>query len=129
MLDQSAIENTVANYFSAIRASDEDAWIATFADDAVSYDPVGAPPHEGEDALREFFQGINAAFAEIGLHEQDVFVAGDSAAVKWTGHGVGHNGTEVEFAGIDVFEINDRGQIQTLRAYWNPGAVMEKIGG
>src|SRR5258705_5209501 len=35
----------VAEYFAALRAMDADACANTFAEDAVSHDPVGAPPH------------------------------------------------------------------------------------
>lgn len=121
------IQKVVADYFAATRAIDGEAWIATFADDAVSHDPVGALPMQGKDALREFFAGIAGAFETVGLTEESVFVSGNSAAVKWTGRGVGKNGREVTFEGIDVFEINEEGKIQRMWAYWNPAAMMAEL--
>lgn len=121
------ISKAIKAYFAAIRAMDVEACVATFAPEAVSYDPVGAPPNAGHDSLRQFFTAIIAAFEKVGLTEDHVFIAGDGAAVKWTGRGKGKNGREVRFEGIDVFEFNEEGQIQSLRAYWNPTEVMMQL--
>lgn len=117
----------VRNYFAAIRAADPQAWIDTFAEDAVSHDPMGAPPIVGHEKLAEFFQSITSAFKEVGLTEKEVFVAGGGAAVKWTGRGISQAGRKVHFEGIDVFELNEDGKIQTLRAYWNPAEMMAQL--
>jgi steroid Delta-isomerase len=122
------IRKVVAEYFAAIRAMDPAAWANTFAEDGITHDPVGTPPHQGREALRQFLQGILGLFQEAGLTEDAVFVAGNGAAVKWTGRGVGKNGRQLQFEGIDVFEVNEAGRIQTVKAYWNPAAVMEQLG-
>lgn len=121
------IANAIKNYFAALRAMDERAWVRTFAEDAVTYDPVGAPPTHGHQKLAEFFQTITAAFKEVGLTEDDIFIAGNGAAVKWTGRGISQAGRSVKFEGIDVFEINDAGKIQTLHAYWNPAEMVAQL--
>jgi steroid delta-isomerase len=120
------VQKAVADYFAATRAMDAQAWVETFAEDGTSYDPA-APPAIGHAALGQFFEAIAGAFKEVGLTEDNVFVKGQEAAVKWTGRGVGHNGQEVVFEGIDIFEINEAGKIQTLRAYWNPSALMAQL--
>lgn len=120
-------QKAVADYFAAIRAMDVDGWLSTFAEDAVTNDPVGAPPLNGHAALRQFFEGIAGAFEKVGLFEDQVFINGNEAAVKWTGRGTGKNGREVTFEGIDVFEVNDEGKIKTVRGYWNPAAMMAEL--
>lgn len=122
-----AVARTIKEYFAALRAMDEKAWVNTFALDAVSYDPVGTPAIEGHVKLAEFFQTITAAFKEVGLTEDDIFIAGDGAAVKWTGRGTSKAGKDVKFQGIDVFEFNEAGKIQTLRAYWNPAEMVAQL--
>ncbi len=117
----------IKNYFAAIRAMDAEAWVATFAPDAITYDPVGAPPTVGHEALRQFFNAIAGAFKKINFTEDHIFIAGDGAAVKWTGTGTGKNGRDVRFEGIDIFEFNPAGLIQTIRAYWNPAEVMIQL--
>lgn len=121
------VSQAVRAYFAALRAMDRQAWVNTFATDAVSHDPVGAPPMVGHDSLRQFFDSVTAAFKKVGLTENDVFIAGNSAAVKWTGHGISKQGRSVHFEGIDVLEINEEGKIQTVHAYWNPAEMMGQL--
>jgi steroid delta-isomerase len=106
---------------------DERAWVNTFAQDAISYDPVGAPRIEGHAKLAEFFQTITAAFKEVGLTEDEIFIAGNGAAVRWSGRGISKSGSKVHFEGIDVFEVNEAGKIQTLHAYWNPAEMVAQL--
>jgi steroid Delta-isomerase len=122
-----AIAKTVKDYFAALRAMDQQAWVNTFAEDAVSNDPVGALPINGHQKLGEFFQTITGAFKEVGLTEDQVFIAGNSAAVKWTGRGTSKQGRAVQFEGIDVFTINEAGKIETLHAYWNPAEMVAQL--
>ena len=121
------VSQAIRAYFAALRAMDQQAWVDTFAEDAVSYDPVGAPPINGHQKLGEFFQTITAAFKEVGLTEDEIFIAGDGAAVKWTGRGISKAGRKVHFEGIDVLEVNEAGKIQTLHAYWNPAEMVAQL--
>jgi steroid Delta-isomerase len=121
------VSKAVRAYFEATRAMDQEAWVSTFADDAISYDPVGALPTAGHQKLREFFQTITAPFKEVGLSEDQIFVAGDGAAVKWTGRGISKQGRKVHFEGIDIFQINESGKIQTVHAYWNPAELLGQL--
>ena len=121
------VAKAVKAYFAALRAMDQQAWVNTFAEDAVSYDPVGAPAINGHQSLGEFFQTITAAFKEVGLTENDVFITGNNAAVKWTGKGTSKQGRAVHFEGIDVFSINEAGKIETLHAYWNPAEMVAQL--
>ena len=121
------VSRAVKAYFAALRAMDQQAWVNTFAEDAVSHDPVGAQPIEGHQKLGEFFQTITAAFKEVGLTEDQVFVAGNGAAVKWTGRGISKQGKKVHFEGIDVIEVNEAGKIQIVHAYWNPAEMVAQL--
>jgi steroid Delta-isomerase len=121
------VSRAVRAYFAAIREMDQQKWVETFAEDAVSNDPVGAPPIEGHQKLGEFFQTITAPFKELGLTEDYIFIAENSAAVKWTGRGVSQQGRKVHFEGIDVFEVNEDGKIRTINAYWNPAVMVSQL--
>lgn len=121
------VSRVVKAYFAAIRAMDQNAWVQTFAENAISYDPVGAPPTSGHQKLGEFFQTITAAFKEVALTEDEVFIAGNGAAVRWSGSGISKQGRKVHFEGIDVFEVNEAGKIQTLHAYWNPAEMVAQL--
>jgi steroid Delta-isomerase len=121
------ISHTVRAYFLAIRAMDPEALANTFAEDGTTFDPVGTPAITGRDAIREFLASIGKNFKSVGLIEQSVFVAGNGAAVKWVGQGTSTTGKEVKFEGIDVFEINEDGKIQTVHAYWNPSEMIAQL--
>jgi steroid Delta-isomerase len=121
------ISRAVRNYFLAIRAMDADAFANTFAEDGTTFDPVGTPGITGRAAIREFLESICKNFNTVGLTEDSIFVAGNGAAVKWTGHGTSSNGKEVKFEGVDVFEVNEDGKIQTVHAYWNPAEMIAQL--
>ena len=121
------ISRAVRAYFLAIRAMDANAFGNAFAEDGTTYDPVGSPAITGRDAIREFLASICKNFKSVGLTEESVFVAGNGAAVKWIGKGTSATGKDVTFEGIDVFEINEEGKIQTVRAYWNPAEMIAQL--
>jgi steroid delta-isomerase len=121
------ISYAVRAYFLAIRAMDADAFANTFAEDGTTFDPVGSPAISGRAAIREFLASICKNFKSVGLTEESVFVAGNGAAVKWIGKGTSVTGKDVNFDGIDVFEVNEDGKIQTVRAYWNPAEMIAQL--
>lgn len=126
-MSEHLIEVAVAEYFKALRAMDVEAWVATFAANAVSHDPVGSVPLEGHGALRQFLTGVLSLFENVGLQEQQVFIAGNEAAVKWTGYGRGKNGRDVRFEGIDIIVVDERGKISGVRAYWDAGSLIAAV--
>jgi steroid delta-isomerase len=123
------IRTAVEKYFAAIGRMDAEAWVACFAETATAYEPAAPAPLQGSAALRQFFVGTAATFQKIGMTQDHVFLTGNRAAVKFTCRGVGKNGKAVEFQGIDVFEINESGQIATLWGYWDPAAMMAQLQG
>ena len=126
-IEADKISSVVSAYFLAIRAMDADAFASTFAEDGTTFDPVGAPGITGRAAIREFLQALCKNFETVGLTEDHVFIAGNGAAVKWSGRGVSSSGKVVKFEGVDVFDVNEDGKIQTLRAYWNPAEMIAQL--
>jgi steroid delta-isomerase len=127
MLLAEVIQTTITDYFAATRNMDVEGYLAAFAEHALNYDPVGGTPLCGREEMRLFFQSIVGMFETVGLTEDFVHIVGKEVAVKWTGQGVGKNGRAVTFEGVDLFEMNDSGKVQTLRAYWNPSALLAKL--
>ena len=121
------VSRAVRAYFLAIRAMDPEAFANTFAEDGTTCDPMGAPPITGRAGIQEFFQSICKNFKSVSLAEESIFVAGNGAAVNWTGKGTSNSGKEVKFEGIDVFEVNSDGKIQSVWAYWNPGEMIAQL--
>ncbi len=128
-MSREQIEETVSSYFAAIRNMDAEAFVAVFAPDAVSHDPVGAPPVSGTDGLRQFFAGIESTFSQLNMTETAVYINQNEAAVHWQAEGTGKNGKTTRFSGIDLFACNEEGKISSLRAYWDPRAMMAQLKG
>lgn len=121
------VSRAVRGYFLAIRAMDAEAFANSFAEDGTTCDPFGAPPITGRAGIREFFDSICKNFTSVSIDEDSIFVAGNGAAVKWTGKGTSIKGKDVRFEGIDVFEVNADGKIQNVWAYWNPQEMISQL--
>lgn len=127
-LSPEKIQATIDQYFAATRSTNKAAeMVACFALDTISYDPADGPALEGHAGLLQGFQQIGTFFTEIELAADFTTINGNEAAVKWSGRGTGKNGVAVTFEGIDLFEFNAAGQIQTLRAYWNPAPIIAQL--
>jgi steroid Delta-isomerase len=122
-------QSAVADYFGAVSRMDVNAVGDAFAPDGVSHDPVGTPPHEGRDAIREFMQRRLGATERLAFTVEQIFVAGDSAAVKWTAQLTSKNGRSAGVEGIDVIHVNEHGKTQALHAYWDPTPVLSVLEG
>ena len=81
----------------------------------------------GHPALTAFADGIFSLFTNVGLTEQNVFLNGNTAAVKWIGTGTGKNGAAVTFEGVDVITVNEEGKISLVNAYWDPTPVIAAV--
>lgn len=128
MADQ-PIPAAVRQYFRAIGEMDADAWVNCFAEEGTSHEPGTPAPLKGHVALRQFLVGVLGAFEKLSMTEDHVFQSGNRVAIKFTGRGTGKNGRPVFFEGIDVFEINQEGKIETMWGYWNPVAMMKQLEG
>ncbi len=128
-MSQEIVEALVTAYFTNIAEMNPESWVEYFAEDAISYDPVGHPPTKVHEGFREFFGQLQGVFEQLEPTTEHIFVAGNEAAVKWTMRGVSKSGKSVTFEGITVFEVNDAGKITTTRAYWNPALMMAQLKG
>jgi ketosteroid isomerase-like protein len=126
-MSHEAIETIVAAYFANIASMNPEGWVENFAEDAVSYDPVGEPPVKVHEGFREFIGQLQAFFTKLEPTTEHIFVASNEAAVKWTMQGVSKSGKSVTFEGITIFEINAAGKIQSTRAYWNPAKMVAQL--
>jgi steroid delta-isomerase len=118
----------VGAYYAAVRALDVAALVATFATDALTFDPRTGFPVEGSTELLAFFEALWAGFESLEETPDAAFFAHDGAAVKWVARGVSKTGEALTFQGIDVFEVNDAGRIQTLWIYRDEPAPTPRAG-
>lgn len=123
------IQALVSAYFKSLQAMDAKAWVENFTEDAVIYDPVGNPPNKARENAQKFFGILSMAFDKLELTPDQVFVAGNGAAVKWTMRGWGKSGKQGIAEGISVFEVHESGKIQQVSSYWDDAAMMAQIRG
>ena len=83
-----------------------------YSEDARVEDPVGTDVHDGIEAVCAFYEGALASGAKLALTGEPR-CAGNSVAFPFQ---VKMPGMEIDI--IDVFEFNDRGKIQSMKAYW-----------
>lgn len=128
-MSKEAIEKTILEYFAALSELNEERWLAVFAEDAETQDPVGSPSNIGIDGLRIFFRNAAAVFDRVDLKADQIFVSGNGAGVKWSGGIVGKNERKASIEGIDVFEMNSEWKIRRLWAYWDPASMAAELKG
>ena len=121
------IENIIDSYLVNMSAWNPEGCVINFAEDALSYDPVGEPPTLVHEGFQEFIGQLKAVFAKLEANKESIFIAGNEAAVKWTIKGVSKTQKTVTFEGISVFEINEAGKIHSTRAYWNPQTIIAQL--
>lgn len=121
----------IEHYFMSTHVADNkvEAMVACFAKDSVCHNPAEGSAIYGQDELRRFFQSMADLFQEITLTATFISVNGNEVAAKWTGQGISKSGKSATFEGIDVFEVNEDGKIQTMKAYWNPAAISHNANG
>jgi hypothetical protein len=94
----------------------------------LSWDPVGTPPMLVKDKSTNYFRALSSIFEKMSLTEDDIFVAGDEAAIRWTGVAkLRSKQEEISFEGISVFTVNPDGLISSVRSYWDKKGLMSSL--
>ncbi len=126
-MSKEIIEKLVKSYFESMSAMNSQGWKEIFAQDAVIYDPVGNPPKNAGEDIDKIFSLISGFFDKLELSQDNIFIAENSAAVKWTMNVVAKNKRNATTQGISIFEINENGKIQQVSSYWNETEMMSKL--
>lgn len=103
----------VHRYVQAFAESDMNIIRDIFATDAVVEDPVGSDPHVGMAAIEAFYEQSLPGPTTLEL-TGNPRCAGNAVAFPFNAV-VGDMRIEI----IDVFEFNDAGKVQSMRAYWS----------
>ncbi|MDP4652215.1 MAG: nuclear transport factor 2 family protein [Haliea sp.] len=104
----------VERYVEAFEQGDVEIIRSMYAQNAVVEDPVGTEPHRGLDAICAFYQGALGAGAKLRLSGTPR-CAGNAVAFPFH---VVMPGMQIDV--IDVFEFDDEGKINSMKAYWGP---------
>ncbi|GAP94804.1 nuclear transport factor 2 family protein [Leptolyngbya sp. NIES-2104] len=123
------IQNLVTAYFDNLQSMNLAGWVELFTEDALICDPVGKPPSKARENAPAFFGLLSMAFEKLELSQDNVFIAGNGAAVKWTMRVLGKSGKPGMGEGISVFAVHESGKIQQVSSYWDDAALMAQIKG
>jgi steroid delta-isomerase len=126
-MSKEAIEKVINSYFTNLAAMNPPAWLENFAEDAITYDPVGKPANPVHENSQKFFGLLSNFFAKMEITQNYVAIAENQAAVKWTMEVLAKNGKTAQAEGISVFQFNEAGKIQSLSAFWDDDGMMAKL--
>jgi ketosteroid isomerase-like protein len=112
----------------ALVERDVDRYVSLMAEDVAIDDP-SAPRTTGREAARKFAEGLLGLCSEVAFLDRKVFVAGRSAAMRFTLRCRTASGKEAVVDGIDVFEVNEAGLVQSCKSYYDPTPLGALMGG
>ncbi len=103
---------TIEQFNAAFNRHDVAAVMALMSDDVV-FENTSPPPdgerHEGQDAVRAFWERFFAGSPEAAFTTEEMFAAGNQCAVRWRyDWGGGH------IRGVDLFLVRDGKVAQKL---------------
>lgn len=119
MVVKETIQTAITSYFAANNALDANAVAELFAPDARMERVPAIPPVEGQETIREAYRPLFNVFSRSDVTAVNTFIFGNGAAVLYHGEFTAKNGPSAAMEGIDGFEINEAGQIQAIRFYWD----------
>ena len=116
------IQTTISAYVAALSNRDKDAFLNCFADDCVQIDPYPNAANKGKDAVAGFWDAQVGMAEALDFNITEQVIAGDRAAVTWQ-ITMTAAGNKLQIKGVDIFTIDDNGQIGELVAYWDPSKI------
>jgi len=112
-MEASAKIAMVHKYVAAFEKQDMDIIHEIYSQDARVEDPVGTDIHVGIDAVCAFYEGALKSGAKLVL-SGDPRCSGNAVAFPFQ---VIMPGVTIDI--IDVFEFNDEGKVNSMKAYWS----------
>ena len=100
----------VERFNDALNAHDVDAVMALMTDDCAfenTYPPPDGERHEGQAAVRAFWEGLLRASPGARFTTEELFAAGDRCAARWRYDYTGADGRAGHIRGADVFRVRD----------------------
>ena len=116
-MDITVLQNAVAQYIEAFDKADLSIIQSLFAENATVEDPVGTPLHTGIEAITAFYKSAFDMGVKLELNGKPR-CAGNAVAFSFDVVMTG-----MKISPIDVFELNDAGKVQSMKAYWGPDNI------
>ncbi len=119
----------VTTFYQAAESLNTEILSACFDEDVVAHNPVGLSPIQGLEALQNNFKLLMKLSGtwSVTLELHAIIPGGLGAAVHLKGKALNQEHREVAFERIDVLEFTPEGLIKSLRAYWNPAEIIDRL--
>lgn len=121
------IKRVTDAYFAAISSFNQENWINLFAKDGFIEDPIGSRPYHGHQQLAIFFKGVIRFFSEFSMTIDRMEVEEEFVKVYWNADAKSYNKKQINYSGIEIFKINDAGEIMTAQVEWDPVVIAEQL--
>ena len=121
------LEPSVRDNFDALTALDREAYVAAFSSDASVRDPYGVEVLVGEEGLNKICDGKERTWQCFRMTPAKGHKSGNRVAVPWSTTATARNGKQAEFEGVNVFELDEDGRIQSLEGYWDFKGMLAQI--
>jgi steroid delta-isomerase len=116
--DPDSIRSAMQRYVKLLCDGDVDGILDLYAEEATVEDPVGLPPRQGREAIRNLY-GLAAGKLRVEL-TGPIRVAGRECAMPMLAEIDRREGGKLYVDVIDVMEFDDAGKVVRMRAFWNP---------
>ncbi len=117
----------IERYRLALNSRSRTAYLAAFAPDAVLLDPYGPRMLQGVEGLNKFFDGFERTWGAFEMTFGEAYAAADRIAVTWQVSATAHTGRTAQFAGINVFTVDEAGLLTRLEGYWDFKAMAAQL--
>jgi steroid delta-isomerase len=127
MNETHSTQSVVEAYFAAVGSADREAFVALFSADVHFEDPLGAGVLLGHEGVARFHKGLGRAWASLRMAPTALHVRGERAAVAWHAQGHSTSGKDIQFDGIDTFDVDEDGLIRRVEGYWDMEGVIAQM--
>ncbi len=117
-MDTNAMKETVEKYIKALCEHEISIIEEIFDENATIEDPAGSEPRVGMSTIRDFYLFAFSMKVKAEL-TGSVRCSGNTAAFPFT-IVMQREGSPMKLDPIDLFEFNENGKIQSMKAYWGP---------
>lgn len=134
-------EELARRYVDTFNDRDVDAWVALFAEDAVSHDPFFPEPSKGREAIENVQQAVLRAFPDMQWRQlRPAIDIGDRVAVELAVNGVNEGplqmpdgelpatGRTISFEAGTFWLVGPDGLITEERSYFDATGVAAQLG-
>ena len=116
------VRSAVNDYVQSFVKQDRDLFMNALADNVEQEDPAGSPRNVGKDALGKFWETLWGIAESIEFEERELYVSGSEAALVFSLTQHKKDGTSATFDGVDMFRVDDDGNIAEVKGLAAPRA-------